>query len=76
MPSTSVAVNVPVAVCTALLSVKALVLVPVITAASLAPLIVTVTTCVVPSAVFTVNVSVSVCPTFNACTVVLLLLSV
>ena len=60
MPSTSVEDKVPVAVCTALLSVKALVLLPVITAASLLPVIVTVTTCAVPSAAFTVMLSVYV----------------
>ena len=49
---------------------------PLITAASLAPLMVMVTTCEVPSTVKTVNVSVSVCPTLSACTSALLLSSV
>ena len=49
---------------------------PLITAASLAPLMVMVTSCGVPSTVVAVNVSVSVCPTLSACTVALLLLSV
>ncbi len=44
--------------------------------ASFAPLIVTVTTFAVPSTLVTVNVSVKVLPTFNACTVALLLFNV
>ena len=54
-------------------SVTAPVAVPVITAASLAPLMVMVTTCEVPSIVKTVNVSVSFCPTLSACTAAVLL---
>ncbi len=50
--------------------------VPLITAASFAPLMVMVTSCAVPSTVVAVNVSVSVPPTLSACTVVLLLSSV
>ena len=57
-------------------SVTAPVAVPVITAASLAPLMVMVTTCAVPSTVVTVKVSVSVWPTLSACTAALLLSSV
>ena len=57
-------------------SITAPVAVPVITAASLAPLMVTVTSCAVPSTVVTVKVSVSVCPTLSACTAALLLSSV
>ena len=49
---------------------------PVITAASLVPLMVMVTSCWVPPTVVTVNVSVSVCPTLSACTAALLLSSV
>ena len=49
---------------------------PLITAASLAPLMVTVTSWAVPSTVATVNVSVRVSPTLSACTAGLLLLSV
>ena len=52
------------------------VVLPLITAASLAPLMVMVTSCAVPSTVVTVKVSVRVCPTLSACTVALLLLSV
>ena len=53
------------------------VLVPVITAASLLPLIVTVTSFAVPSALRTVKLSVSgVLPVLSACTAALLLLSV
>ena len=47
-----------------------------ITAASLAPLMVMVTSCAVPSTVVAVNVSVSVCPTLSACTAALPLSSV
>ena len=50
--------------------------VPLITAASLAPVMVMVTTCDVPSIVVAVKVSVSVCPTLSACTAALLLSSV
>ena len=49
---------------------------PLITAASLAPLMVMVTSWAVPSTVVAVNVSVSVCPTLSACTAALLLSSV
>ena len=49
---------------------------PLITAASLAPLMVTVTSWAVPSTVVTVNVSIRVSPTLSACTAGLLLLSV
>ena len=49
---------------------------PVITAASLVPLMVTVICCAVPSCVWTVKVSVSVPPTLSASTAALLLLSV
>ena len=49
---------------------------PVITAASLAPLMVMVTSCWVPSTVKAANVSVSVCPTLRACTAGLSLSSV
>ena len=49
---------------------------PVITAASLAPLIVMVTSCAVPSIAMAVSVSVSVSPTLSACTVGLLLSNV
>jgi len=41
---------------------------PEMMAASLLPLMVTVTSCGVPSAVVTVNVSVSLSPTLSACT--------
>ena len=41
------------------------------TAASLAPLMITVTTCAVPSMVVTVNVSVSVAPALSAWTALL-----
>ena len=51
-------------------------LLPVITAASLVPLIVTVTTFAEPSAANTVNVSVSVPPTLSACTAAFALFSV
>ena len=80
---TSISVNVPVAVSVPSVvlsvppaSVTVPVVVPEITAPSFAPLIVTVTTCAVPSTDVTVIVSVRVCPPFNACTVALLLLSV
>ena len=46
---------------------------PLITASSLAPLMVMVTSCAVPSTVVTVNVSVNVCPTLSACTAALVL---
>ena len=49
---------------------------PLIAAASLAPLMVMVTTWKVPSTVVAVKLSVSVCPTLSACTVALLLSSV
>jgi hypothetical protein len=49
---------------------------PLITATSLAPLMVMVTSCAVPSTVVAVNVSLSVCPTLSAYTVGLLLSSV
>ena len=49
---------------------------PVITAASFCPWMVIVTSCVVPSCVTTLNVSVSVAPPFSACTAALLLSSV
>jgi hypothetical protein len=49
---------------------------PVITAASLAPWIVMVTTCAVPSMVVTVKLSVSVPPVLSACTAALVLSSV
>ena len=82
-PSTSAAVNVPVAVgvpgvalATPPASRTAPMVVPEITAASLLPVIVTVTSCAVPSAAFTVNVSFKVAAATNACTVALLLLSV
>ena len=51
-------------------------LVPLITAASLAPWMVMVTTCEVPSTVKAVNVSVNVCPALSACTAGLLSSSV
>ncbi len=79
----SVSVSVPVAVglpylalATPPASITAPVLVPEMTAASLLPLMVTVTTCAVPSTVVTVNVSVSVSPTLSACTARLSSLSV
>ncbi len=72
-----VAVGVPgMAFATPPASTTCPVLVPPITAASLAPLIVTVTTCAVPSAVVTVKLSVSVAPTLSACTVGIALSSV
>ena len=49
---------------------------PVTSAASLAPLMVMVTSCWVPSTVKAANVSVSVCPTLRACTAGLSLSSV
>ncbi len=73
VPSTSVDVNVPVAVgvpgvplATPPASVTAPVLVPVTTAASLLPVIVTVTNWGVPSAVVTVKVSLSVAAAASA----------
>ena len=78
--STSVSVSVPVAVgvpCVAQpASITEPVVVPEMTAASLVPWMVTVTTCGVPSTVVTVKVSVSVSPTLSACTVQLALSSV
>ena len=72
-----VAVGVPgVPLATPPASITVPVAVPVITAASLAPLMVMVTSCAVPSTVMAVNVSVSVCPTLSACTAALLLSSV
>ena len=56
--STSVADKVPVVVRTASVSVRLAVLVPLMTAASFVPAIVTVITCCVPSAVATVILSV------------------
>ena len=50
--------------------------VPLITAASLLPLMVMVTTCAVPSTVSAVKLSVSVAPALSACTAALLLSSV
>ena len=83
VPSTSVLVSVPVAVGVPVLalatppaSVTAPVFVPEITAASFAPVMVTVTTWLVPSAAFTVKVSFSVAAAAKPCTVALLLLSV
>ncbi len=60
----------------ALVSASVTLVSPLITAASLLPVIVTVTTRSVPSADFTVNVSVSVPPTLSALTAALPLLSV
>ena len=57
--STSVLVSVPVAVAVVASSVTAPVVWPMICAASFVPAIVTVTSCSVPSADFTVNVSLS-----------------
>ena len=57
-------------------SVTAPVAVPLITAASLAPVMVMVTTCAVPSAVSAVKLSVSVAMPLSACTSGLLLSSV
>src|SRR3569833_526471 len=62
-------VGVPdVALLTPLASTTLPALVPVITAASFCPLIVTVTTCAVPSSEYTVNESVIELPTLSACT--------
>ena len=81
--STSVSVSVPVAVgvpgvalSTPPASITEPVVVPEMMAASLLPLMVTVTTWAVPSTVVTVKVSVSVSPTLSACTALLALLSV
>ena len=49
---------------------------PLITAASLVPLMMMMTTFEVPSTVVTVNVSLSISPTLRACTSALLLSSV
>ena len=57
-PSTSEALSAPPVDSAASVSVRLAVAVPVITAASLVPVIVTVTTCSVPSAVATVKLSV------------------
>ena len=57
--------NLPLALSTALVSVRPAVLVPVITAASLVPVMVTVMACVVPSAVATVMLSVTTCAPAN-----------
>ena len=56
--STSVASRLPPVDCAAFVSVRAAVAEPVITAASLVPCMVTVISCVVPSAVATVMLSV------------------
>ena len=61
-PSTSLALNAPPVDCTALVSVRLAAATPVISAASLVPVSVTVTTCVVPSAVATVKLSVTTWP--------------
>ena len=78
--STSVSVSVPVAVgvpgVALPASITAPVVVPEMTAASLLPVMVIVTSCVVPSTVVTVKVSVSVPPTLSACTALLVLSSV
>ena len=72
-----VAVGVPgVPLLTPPASVTAPLVTPLITAVSLVPLMVMVTSCAVPSTVVAVNVSVSVCPTLSACTSALLLSSV
>ena len=64
--STSVALKVPPVDWIALVSVKLAVAVPVMTAASLAPLMVTVTTFAVPSTEVTVKVSLKVPPVLRA----------
>ena len=78
--STSVSVSVPVAVgvpgVAPPASITEPVVVPEMMAASLLPLMVTVTTWAVPSTVVTVKVSVSVSPTLSACTALLASLSV
>ena len=81
--STSVASRLPVATGmpgmpepTPPASITLPVVAPVITAASLAPLMVTVTSWAVPSTVVAVKLSVNVSPTLSACTAALLLLSV
>ena len=73
--STSVSVSVPVAVglqdtelATPPASMTEPSLVPQMMAASLVPLMVTVTSCAVPSREVTLKVSVSVSPTLSACT--------
>ena len=84
VPSTSVDVKVPVAVgvpemalLTPPASITVPVLVPMITAASFTPVIVTTTFCVaVPSWLVTTNVSVTCWPKANACTVALVLSNV
>jgi len=71
------AVGVPaMALATPLASVTPPLVVPPMTAASFMPLMVTVTTWAVPSAVVTVKVSVRVWPTFSACTAALALFRV
>ncbi len=71
------AVGVPgVALATPPASIAVPVVVPEMMAASLWPLIVTVTTFAVPSMVVTVKVSVSVLPALSACTALLALSSV
>ena len=62
MPSTSVDVNVPLVVSTALVSVSANVRVPLMTAASLVPVMLTVMALAVPSAARTVNTSLATTP--------------
>ena len=81
--STSVKLRSPVAVgvpgvplATPPASTTAPVVSPLITAASLVPLMMMMTTFEVPSTVVTVNVSLSICPTLRACTSALLLSSV
>ena len=78
--STSAAVSVPVAVGVSYLASPSSITEPVVSpemmAASLLPLMVTVTSCGVPSTVVTVNVSVSLSPTLSACTAWLVLSSV
>ena len=83
VPSTSIKVNVPVAVgvpgvalARPPASVTAPVVVPLITATSLVPVMVTVMTRGVPSAAVTVKVSVKVAAAARACTVEFVLLRV
>ena len=71
VPSKSVDVNVPLAVNTALVSVKLTVLLPVIIAASLVPLITNLTFFVLPSTDATVKVSTIVRPAPKYCVVLL-----
>ena len=75
--SVPVAVGVPgTALATPPASITEPLVVPEISAASLAPWMAIVTTCAVPSIVVTVKLSVSVSPALSACTVLLVLLSV